>query len=63
MKVKIIAAGFLLAAALLIGVIIGVSGAARLEPFLEPIVTLFAGPEEYILVPIDYNPFLRGFDI
>ena len=56
---------FILAAILLVGVTIGLKATGRLEPILEPFLTVFAGPEgsRFYLVPVDYNPFLPGFDI
>ncbi len=55
----------LLTVSLLVGVAIGFGTTGELEPLLEPVVALFAGPgpEKYYLVPIDYNPFLPFFDI
>ena len=49
----------LLVAALLVGVMIGVGITGRLEPFLEAILTVFAGPEgsRFYLVPVDFDPF------
>ena len=47
----------LLATVLLVGITIGLGVPDRLEPFLESILYLFAGPEEYWLEPVDYNPF------
>ncbi len=49
----------------LVGVTIGLEVTGRLEPFLEPILAFFAGPEEpkFYLVPVDYNPFPDELDI
>ena len=52
---------YITAAALLVGLMIGVGVTG---PLLEPIlVYFFPEPENYILVPVDYNPFLPFFEI
>ena len=56
----------LLATALIFGgFTIGLEVTGRLEPFLEPILAFFAGPEEprFYLVPVDFNPFPDELDI
>jgi len=56
---------FILVATLLLGVTIGVATTGRMEPFLEPILALFAeeSAPKLRLVPVDFNPFPDERDI
>ena len=56
---------FILAATLLVGITIGLEAAGQLEPFLEPILAFFAGPEEpsLYLFPVDYDPFAPCYGV